>query len=1060
MPFFMKSMFMQTLKRIFSSSSLALILLLVFAIAMAIATFIENDFGTEAAWVVIYDAWWFELVMLGLAFCFIANIYKYRLLRKEKWPILLFHLAFIVILLGASITRYSSYGGVMRIREGQSSNILISDKNYLTLKVGAGDDIKVVQKPINFSNLKNNDFRIETEYQGNDVVVTYNEFIADAIAEVVDGADGGKPLLELVITVGEGRNTIYLGKGEVQRISEDFTIGFNANQEGIVNIIEKDGAFTIDSPEPLDFFKMQTQEAGKLEGTNNIPITLRTLYRSKDVSFVPLAYYQKGDFEIKSAAEKPKDNDAAKDDALIVNVKLNETTEKVNLLYRQGFIPIENNVTIDGVPIELSYGSQAIHLPFSIRLEDFQLERYPGSSSPSSYASEVTVLDDGKEMPHRIYMNNVLDYRGYRFFQASYDTDELGTVLAVNKDMLGTWVSYFGYFLMTIGMIFTFFGKGSRFHIVNRKLKHLKKNIATILLLTLASYSVQAQASIDTMRTVPDGLIKTQVVDKQHAEAFGRLLVQDLDGRIKPINTLASEFVRKISRKSKFEYPTDDGNIEMDVNQVFLAMHMSPNIWQRVPIIKVDFKKMGDLLEGVKPGKNGLISFTDLLADDGAYILADAAELANMKKPAERNEQDNEVIKVDERFNILYNLLTGSYLKIFPRMNDINNTWYSIAHDFENFTEENANFAKSIIPSYFKDIAMGDYNAAYEKLDYIITYQEVLGKEIIPPHERIEAELWYNNLNLNFWLFPVLFVLGFILLIFAVVRMFVQKAWVNYVWNGLIILTLIALIVFAGNIALRWYVAQHAPWSNGYEMLVFVALMLLFSGMLTFRKSDFALPLATLFSGALLFVSYLDWINPEITNLMPVLKSYWLKIHVATIVSSYAPLALSAVLGLMALLFYIFKTDKTKHIIDVKIRELTYINEMSMTIGLFTLSIGTFLGGVWANESWGRYWAWDPKETWALISIIVYAIVLHLRFVPKLNNNFVLSAASMFAFWSIIMTSFGVNYYLSGLHSYAAGDPMPIPTFVYFLAAFMFIIAIVAYIRYKQFSRKKLRKSL
>ncbi|MXV37999.1 hypothetical protein GO491_04810 [Flavobacteriaceae bacterium Ap0902] len=381
-------------------------------------------------------------------------------------------------------------------------------------------------------------------------------------------------------------------------------------------------------------------------------------------------------------------------------------------------------------------------------------------------------------------------------------------------------------------------------------------------------------------------------------------------------------------------------------------------------------------------------------------------------------------------------------------MNDHSNTWYS-------FTQENAEFAKTIIPSYFNDVVKRDYNEAYKKLDYIKTYQEVLGEEVIPPHERIEAELWYNKLNINFWLFQVLFTLGFLMLVMAVVRMFCKKPWTHIIWNLLVILTLVSFLVFAGNIALRWYVAQHAPWSNGYEMLIFVAFILLLSGLVTFRKSDFSLPLATLFTGALLLVSWLDWLNPEITNLMPVLKSYWLKIHVAIIVSSYAPLALSAVLGLMALMLYIFKTKKTKAIFDVKIRELTYINEMSMTIGLFALSVGTFLGGVWANESWGRYWAWNSKETWALISIIVYAFVLHLRFIPKFNNNFTLSVASMFAFWSIIMTSFGVNYYLSGLHSYAAGDPMPIPTFVYFLAALMVVIAIVAYIRYKQFARKK-----
>ena len=224
--------------------------------------------------------------------------------------------------------------------------------------------------------------------------------------------------------------------------------------------------------------------------------------------------------------------------------------------------------------------------------------------------------------------------------------------------------------------------------------------------------------------------------------------------------------------------------------------------------------------------------------------------------------------------------------------------------------------------------------------------------------------------------------------------------------------------------------------------------------MLFYKKSDFSLSLASIFAGTLLFVSYLDWLNPEITSLMPVLKSYWLKIHVATIISSYAPLALSAMLGLLAQLLIIFKNKKNSAIFQSKILELTYINEMSMTIGLFVLSIGTFLGGVWANESWGRYWAWDPKETWALISIIVYAIVLHLRFIPKLNNDYVLNLASTLAFFSIIMTSFGVNYYLTGLHSYATGDPVPVPGFIYVIVIVVFVIGMIAHHRF--YTNKKI----
>lgn len=1033
------------LYKIFASPVLALLLLLTFGVAMAVATFVENDFGTATAWKLIYDALWFELVMVGLAFSFFFNIFKYKLLRKEKWSVLLFHVAFIVIIIGAGITRYTSYGGVMRIREGASSNIVISDGNYVKAKISDGETTKVVLKKLSFSPLTNNDFTIKTDFENTSIEIGYNKFVADALPKIEDNVKGGKSLLELVVTAGNGRETVLLQKGEIEQIGEHkHLVGFEAEGEGVINIIEKDGAFKIFSPRNLDFFIMAEQTAGKINKDTLTNMTLKTLYRDGDASFVPTAYHPNAKIEIVSTSDKLKDNDPNKDDALLVDVTINGETKTTNLLYRQGFLPTEHKAEFEGLSILLSYGAEAQEIPFSIQLNDFQLERYPGSTSPSAYASEVTVIDEGVKTPYRIFMNNVLDYKGYRFFQASYDTDEKGTVLSVNHDAIGTWVTYLGYLLLGIGMFFTLFGKTSRFREVNKKLNKLKKKKVALLFFLLFGLGISHANPIQEQENKQE---PQQIIDIDHAALFGRLMVQDLDGRIKPINTLASEFLRKISGKPYFTLTQNGGNVKLDANQAFLAMHVSANYWEQVPIIKIDKQKLGSTYASLEIGENGLISFQNLLGEGGEYIFSRDVEKANLKKPAERNEFDKEVLKVDERFNILYNVFIGNYLKIFPNSQDDNDTWFTYTHDFKDFPEEDGRFAQRIIPTYFTDVAAQNWEGATEKLSYIHTYQSVLGKEVIPSDKRIAAELWYNDLNLNFWLFQVFFVLGLVLIVLAMMKVFAEKKAIEFVWNVTIVLTLISFILFAGNIILRWYVAQHAPWSNGYEMLIFVAWVLLLCGFFTFRKSDFALPLATLFSGALLFVSYLDWINPEITNLMPVLKSYWLKVHVATIVSSYAPLALSAVLGLMALILMIIRTPKTKDRIDLKIKELTYINESSMTIGLFVLAIGTFLGGIWANESWGRYWAWDPKETWALISVIVYAIVLHLRFIPALKNTYVVNVASMFAFWSIIMTSFGVNYYLSGLHSYAAGDPVPIPQFVYFLAAFMFIIAVVAYVR-------------
>ncbi|WP_343069100.1 cytochrome c biogenesis protein CcsA [Hyunsoonleella aquatilis] len=1045
--------------RLFASPILAVVFLFVFAVSMATATFIENDYGTATAWKLIYDSWWFELVMLGLGVSFIMSIYKYKLWRWEKWALLLFHLAFIIILIGAGITRYVSYGGIMRIREGNASNVIISDNNYLHVHISKGEAVKTIKKRIDFSPVSDNDFNIESDFNGIPITISYEEFVADAIPEIQDDAKNGKPMLQMVVSAGNGRETVFLEKGEIESIGEhQHKIGFQVDEKDVINIIEENGTFKILSPRDLSAFVMATETASTLKKDSVQPMNLRTLYRDGDASFVPLSYHPRGKITLASGSEKPKDNDEQKDDALIINVQVGEDSKQSTLLYREGFLPTQHPIDFDNIKVSLSYGAEPIITPFSIHLNDFQLERYPGSTSPSSYASEVKVIDNGTEIDHRIFMNNVLDYKGYRFFQASYDTDEKGTVLAVNHDALGTNITYIGYFLMMIGMFFTLFGKSSRFTLVNKNLKHLKQKSATLIIVLFSIFNVALSQSKTPEINLE--LVKQLEVDAQHADLFGRLMVQDLDGRVKPMNTLASEFLRKLSRKPYFKFTENGKAVKLSANQAFLAMQSASNIWQYVPLIKVDKKKGGELFEGLKISEDGLVSFTNLLGNNGQYILDEVVEKANQKKPAERSEFDKEVLKVDERFNILYNVFAGNYLKVFPNGNDDNNKWHSQTHHFEDFPFEDGEFAKQIIPTYFKDINERNWIEASEKLGYIKTFQNVLGKDIIPSRKRIEAELWYNQLNLNFWLFQVFFTLGAILLILAITKIFTKNRVIDFFWNSIILFTLVGFIIFGGNIILRWYVSGHAPWSNGYEMLVFVSWVLLLCGFLTFRKSDFALPLSTLFSGALLFVSYLDWLSPEITNLMPVLKSFWLKIHVATIVSSYAPLALSAVLGFMALLLMIFKTEKSKQEIEIRIKELTYINEISMTIGLFVLAVGTFLGGIWANESWGRYWAWDPKETWALISIIVYAIVLHLRLIPGLKSSYILNTASVFAFGSIIMTSFGVNYYLSGLHSYAAGDPLPIPTFIYVLVGVVIIVSITAYYRRERTVDKPLKSSI
>ena len=241
------------------------------------------------------------------------------------------------------------------------------------------------------------------------------------------------------------------------------------------------------------------------------------------------------------------------------------------------------------------------------------------------------------------------------------------------------------------------------------------------------------------------------------------------------------------------------------------------------------------------------------------------------------------------------------------------------------------------------------------------------------------------------------------------------------------------------------YISGHAPWSNGFESMTYIGWATVLAGFIFAKRSPITLASTAILTGLILFVAHLSWMNPQVTNLVPVLNSYWLSIHVSMITASYGFLGLSALLGFITLILFLVAKPTNVKQISFSIKELNAINEMSLMIGLAMLTLGNFLGGVWANESWGRYWGWDPKETWALVTILVYAVVIHVRFIKSIYNEFNFSVISLLSFTSVLMTYFGVNYYLAGMHSYAKGDPVPIPDFVPISYGVIAVVIALAY---------------
>lgn len=1022
------------------SMRLMAMLVLLFFVSVGYATFIENDFGTQTAKALVYNASWFEAIIILLSVNMLVNINRYQLWKKEKLPVLIFHLAFIMIALGAGVTRYISFEGMMHIRKGEQSNQIASDQTFLQMKVHDTELQYVYDRSLllhsydgPFSFLKSNDFSYDVRFRKHDVTIDFVDYIQNAKDTLLIGK--GKPTIHIVMAGANGRENFYLQEGSAKRfMGIDFSFGKVLPTH--INFIYQEGVLKIQSPVKANYMRMADQLTGELDADSLQPLMLRSLYQILGQNVVIPAFHEKASLGYYSG-ENPEGQEL--EDALIVKVHSNGAEKEVTLFGDKGIVSAKERFELGGLHFSLSYGSKYYITPFYIQLNDFQLERYPGSNSPSSFASEVTLLDGDLQQDHRIFMNNVLDHKGYRFFQSSYDQDELGTVLSVNHDFWGTWISYFGYFFMALGMIMTMFSKNTRFSFLKKKLNEIRAKKATLLLLLgLFSSSVFASSQIDS-------LIQTQAIPTEQADAFGMLVVQDNGGRMKPVNTLASEVLRKVSRKNSYE--------GLSPNQVLLGMAQNPYLWQLAPIIKVNHEE----LRGNLGIENKYTSFLSFFSDEAKYVLTEEVEKAYAKKPAVRSKYDKEVIAVDERVNVCYMVYNGSFFRFFPLADDPNNTWFSNSQKEVGFSGDDSLFVYSILPIYYQSIQQGlhdgDFEVANNTLEAVKKYQTKFGAEVMPSSLKLKTEVFYNQSRIFNRLSYFYALTGVFMLFLLIAQILKDRKWRRIFVTLCFWLISVGFVVHTLGLASRWFISGHAPWSNAYESVIYIAWATILAGFIFSKKSMMSMAATAVLSSLLLMVAALNWLDPEITNLVPVLDSYWLMIHVAIITASYGFLALGALLGFLNMVLMILQNKSNRSRISLSLKELTYINEMTITTGLFMLSIGTFLGGIWANESWGRYWGWDPKETWAFASMLVYIFVLHMRFIPKLKSMFAFNLASVVAYASIVMTYFGVNFYLSGLHSYAAGDPMPVPGFVYYTIAIVTFTAFLAYLRQKQLKK-------
>jgi len=1028
------------------STKFTAILFVLFPLSMGIGTFIESYYNTTTAKILIYNAWWFELMMVFFVINFLFNIKRYNLITLSKWPILLLHISWILIIVGAGVTRYIGYEGVMPIRENSSSDKFLSEETHLTALIDGEINGEPIRRGLEdeflFSEVTNNYFIWKYDFEGQSFSIEYEDFFENAKEDVIE-KEIGEEFLKIVEASDGTRHDHFLKSGQVTSI-HNILFALNNDTEGAINISLKNGQLYIKSPFEGNYLRMSDQKQGFLSKDIDEILVLRSLYNVAGLQFVFPDGIIKGDFEVvRSDEESPQQG-------LFLRISSKDESKVIGILGGKGVVNLPKKINVGDLDFSLTYGSLEKSLPFRIRLNDFIAEKYPGTEkSYSSFKSKVSVIDDSN-FDYEIYMNHILNYKGYRFFQASFDPDERGTVLSVNHDFYGTLITYIGYILLYIGLMgVMFFGK-TRFVDLAKKLEklRLKKQVLTVvtLLLTTQAFAQDNHSQFKTNTRSLDLTSTGRVVSFEHASDFGKLVIQDSGGRMKPLNTFASELLRKVSKSDTYN--------DLSADQVLISIIKNPLEWYNTPIIYL--KRGNDSLRKIvgRGSKEKYAAFVDFFDQNGNYKIS--SQLENAYKASLPNQFQKDFIETDRKVNLLFSAFEGTILRIFPLPNNLNNKWVSFSDsDVTQFSGVDSLYVKNVLPLYFStldnDIKSGDYENSKKLLESIKGFQTKYGSDVLPSDDKIKAEIYYNKYDIFKNLYSWYMYVGTLMFVFLIFQIFYENKYLKYLikFSKYCIISLFVLHTL--GLFARAYVSGHAPWSDAYESMIYVAWATVGIGLAFGRKSDLTIAATSFVSSMILMIAHWSWMDPEIANLVPVLDSYWLMIHVSVIVGSYGPFTLSMILGIVSLILIIITNKRNKKKIDINLQELTIINELSLTVGLIMLTIGNFLGGQWANESWGRYWGWDPKETWALISIMIYAFVLHMRLIPGLKGKWMFNLMSIIAFASIMMTYFGVNFYLTGLHSYASGDKVITPSFVYYSILFVFILGTFSYFRYKKY---------
>lgn len=641
---------------------------------------------------------------------------------------------------------------------------------------------------------------------------------------------------------------------------------------------------------------------------------------------------------------------------------------------RQGMINLRiGQATDEYVVSDGNHGMTKERLPFKLRLNRFATKYHEGTDAAQDYQSEFTVIDGDKRIEAAVSMNHIFSYRSVRFYQASYDIDGRGSTLTINSDPWGIPITYTGYALLFVSLIWMLLDpRGSYRQLLRSPL--LRKGALALALMVGTSATATAQS------TLP----------KAEAEQFGRLCML-YNGRICPVQTFALDFCKKIYGARSYKGLTAE--------QVLTGWIFYGNEWSREPFIKVKGRQLRK--------QTGLYEYSSLaeLINATGYQLA---PLVEDYYNGRRNKLAEQAAAVDDKVMLIMLLREGRSLKMLPYTDKRGQTtWYAPTDSLpEQMEEQHRMYIKHVFPLINEDIQHDNIERAGEYLKKMEVYQRQSAGRSLPTKAQYRAERIYNAVPMATVLFIVDLTLGFVALFYFIHRL-TRRRSLRLFDVGLPVLLVASFLALTFTLALRWIISGNIPMGNGYETMLTVAWIVQLIAIVLMRRLRIVLTFGFLLAGFFLLVSHINQMDPAIGQMMPVLNSPLLSLHVGIIMTSYALLSLTFICGVMGLLM------------GSHAEELQALSQVFLYPAIATLGIGIFLGAIWANVSWGNYWSWDPKETWALITLMIYAVALHQQSLGWLRRPRAYHIYMVLAFLSIIMTYFGVNYFLSGMHSYA-----------------------------------------